>query len=63
MTIRSKAGLIIGMDKEGMSEDSEEYARYLYQHSSDIEGELAYYVYNCWLKDTELYQSDMEYKD
>ena len=46
-----------------LEEDAKEYASYLYQHSSDIEGELAFYIYKCWENDTEWYQSDMEYID
>ena len=51
------------MTKDNKIEDAKEYASYLYQHSSDIEGELAFYIYKCWENDTEWYQSDMEYID
>tara|TARA_B110001454_G_C12514216_1_gene348167 strand:+ start:505 stop:696 length:192 start_codon:yes stop_codon:yes gene_type:complete len=50
-------------NKDTKENDAKEYAEYLYHHSSDLVGELAFYIYKCWEKDNEWHESDMEYKD
>ena len=68
ITTSAKAGLDILLNKKTnidaiREEDAKEYAEHLCNHSADLVGELAFYIYKCWENDPEWHQSDLEYKD